>query len=215
MQKIRDAGYKFISIWGCEFRKLVCDNPDLKNELCSHHYVKYSPVNIRDALYGGKTEATKTYYRVMQGEEINYVDVISLYPYICKYGKFPVGHPKVYVGADCPPECLDREGIIKCNVLPPRNLYHPVFPYKSNSRLMFPLCSACADTMNQGNCTHNDEERCIVGTWVVDEVRKAVEMGYGLVDVLEFWEYKVTCFDRGTNSGGLLAEYVNMFLKLK
>ena len=80
---------------------------------------------------------------------------------------------------------------------------------------MFPLCTPCADMMNQGNCTLSDEERCIVGTWVVDEVRKAIEMGYGLVDVLEFWEYEVTCFDRGTNSGGLFAEYVNMFLKLK
>jgi hypothetical protein len=40
-------------------------------------------------------------------------------------------------------------------------------------------------------------------------------MGYKLVEVLEFWEYKVTCFDKGSNSGGLFAEYVNMFLKLK
>jgi len=49
----------------------------------------------------------------------------------------------------------------------------------------------------------------------VHEVHKAIETGYGLVDLLEFCEYKVTCFDRGTNSGGLFAEYVNMFLKLK
>jgi hypothetical protein len=33
--------------------------------------------------------------------------------------------------------------------------------------------------------------------------------------VYEFWEYEVTCFDKVTNSGGLYAEYVNMFLKLK
>ena len=49
----------------------------------------------------------------------------------------------------------------------------------------------------------------------MDEVRKAIEMGYILMNVFEFWEYKVTFFDRGTNSGGLFAEYVNMFLKLK
>jgi hypothetical protein len=213
LQKIRDAGYNVVSIWGCEFRKLLRENPGLENELSSHPYVKNSPINIRDALYGGRTEATKTWYRVKEGEEIRYVDVISLYPYICKYGKFPVGHPKVYVGTDCPPDCLDREGIIKCKVLPPRKLYHPVLPYKSNSRLMFPLCSACADAMNQGDCTHSDEERCIVGTWVVDEVSKAVEMGYSLVDVFEFWEYNVTRFENG--EGGLFAEYVNMFLKLK
>jgi hypothetical protein len=59
--------------------------------------------------------------------------------------------------------------------------------------------------MNQDNCTYSDEERCIVETWVVDEVRKAVEMGYRLEDVYEFWEYEVTCFDKDTNSGGLFA----------
>jgi hypothetical protein len=35
------------------------------------------------------------------------------------------------------------------------------------------------------------------------------------VDVLEFWEYDVTCLDKDSNSGGLFSEYVNMFLKLK
>jgi len=49
----------------------------------------------------------------------------------------------------------------------------------------------------------------------VDEVRKTIEMGYILMKVFEFWEYEITCFDRGTNSGVLFAEYVNMFLKLK
>jgi len=155
------------------------------------------------------------HYRVEGGKEIRYVDLISLYPYICYYGKFPVGHPKVYVGADCPPDSLDREGVTKCKVLPHRGLYNPVLPYKSNSKLMFPLCSTCADTMNQDDCTRSDEERCIVGTWVVDEVRKAVEMGYDLMDVNEFWEYEVTCFVKDTNSAGIFAEYVNMFLKLK
>jgi len=74
---------------------------------------------------------------------------------------------------------------------------------QNKSELLFPLCSACADTINQGNCTHSDEEMYIVGTWVVDEVRKALEMGYSVMDVFEFWEYEVMCFDKDTNPGGL------------
>ena len=81
--------------------------------------------------------------------------------------------------------------------------------------MMFSLCSACADTMNQGISVHSDKEWCIVGTRVVNEFLEAVDMGYGLVDVFEFWEYEVTCFDKDTNSGGLFAQYVNMFLKLQ
>ena len=58
-QKIRDAGYTVVTIWGFEFKKLLFDIPGLQNELCSHPYVKHSPINIRDALYWGRTEATK------------------------------------------------------------------------------------------------------------------------------------------------------------
>ena len=90
LQKMRDAGYTVLSTWECEFQKHLCDNPCLQNELWSHHFVKHSPINIRDALYGARTEATKTKYRFKQGKEIRYVDVIRLYPQICLYGKFPV-----------------------------------------------------------------------------------------------------------------------------
>ena len=40
-------------------------------------------------------------------------------------------------------------------------------------------------------------------------------MGYGLVDVFEFWEYSVTYFDKVTNPGGLFVEYVDLLMKLK
>ena len=80
---------------------------------------------------------------------------------------------------------------------------------------MFPLCSTCADTKNQGNCTQSDEERCKIGTWIVEEFRKAFEMGYALLGLFEFWEYSVTCSDKGTNSGGFFGEYVDKFLNLK
>lgn len=96
-----------------------------------------------------------------------------------------------------------------------RNLYNPVLQYKSNSKPIIPLCSAPADAMNHGNCTHSDEERCVVGTWVVGELCKVVEMGYVLVDVLGIWEYEVTCCDTKTNDAVRFAEYVYMLLKLK
>ena len=76
---------------------------------------------------------------------------------------------------------------------------------------MFCLCRH----NESGKCTHSDEERCIVGAWVVDEVRKAVDFGCGVMDKIDFWEYEVTCLDKYTNTGGTLAELVNTFLKLK
>jgi len=52
----------------------------------------------------------------------------------------------------------------------------------------------------------------MVGTWIVED-RKAVDMGYGLVDVFEFWVYEITCFDKDKLRS--FAEYVNMLIKLK
>ena len=72
LKKIENAGYNVVSIWGCEFRKLLRENPYLENEVSSHPYFKKSPLNFRDALYGGRTEATKTYYRVKQGEKLTF-----------------------------------------------------------------------------------------------------------------------------------------------
>jgi hypothetical protein len=54
------------------------NNPGLENELKSQPYVQNSPIKIRDALYGGRAEASKAYYRVEEGEKIQYVDVIDL-----------------------------------------------------------------------------------------------------------------------------------------
>ena len=42
------------------------------------------------SLYGGRTEAMRLHHAAGAGETIQYVDVMSLYPYVCKYFKFPI-----------------------------------------------------------------------------------------------------------------------------
>ena len=133
---------------GVRVQKLLRENPVLEHELFLNHFLKNSPINIRYVLYRGRTEATKTWYTVKQGGKIRFIDVIRHCPYICKYGKLPLGHPKVYLGKDCLPDSFNRNRIIKCNVLPPRKMYHLVLTYKSNSKLMFPFCYVCADNKN-------------------------------------------------------------------
>jgi len=67
-----------------------------------HSVLLRKPLNPRDAFYGGCTKSMVTsLYDVKGNEKIHYVDVCSLYPYICKTGKFPIEHPKVYVGEEC------------------------------------------------------------------------------------------------------------------
>jgi hypothetical protein len=68
----------------------------LRPELQTHLLVGSGPLRNRDALYGVHTEAMRLHYRVKEsGEEtIQYVDVMSLYLWVCKYFKFPFDIPR-------------------------------------------------------------------------------------------------------------------------
>jgi len=49
----------------------------------THPIVEESPLHTRDVLYGGRTEAMGLHYKARENENIQYVDAMSLYPYIC------------------------------------------------------------------------------------------------------------------------------------
>jgi hypothetical protein len=157
------------------------------------------------------------HYKVVEGESIQYVDVMSLYQFVCKYFKFSVGHTVLHVGDACRDmeTKLQKEGPVKCCTLPPRTLYPPVRSFRFNSKLLFCLCKTCAIEQNTV-CTHETiADRALIGSWVIDEIRRAVEKGYCLIEVFEVYKYEVTQYDPATGRGGLFVECINNFLKLK
>jgi len=108
------------------------------------------------------------------------------------------------------------DGLIKCNIVPPQNLYHPVLPYRCNKKLMFCLCRTCVETCSTGDLTHTeDEEKALTGTWVMDEVRLAVEKGYRILEIDEVYEYQFTQYNPETGEGGLFVDNINTLMKLK
>jgi hypothetical protein len=148
IEQITQAGYLVKIIWECEFDayKIV----EKKTELLIHPIVRHTPLSTRDALYGGRTEAMRLHYKIEENESIQYCDVMSLYPYICKHYKFPIGHPVLHVGDTFKniEACLQMEGPIKCTVVPPMDLYHPVLPFRCNKKLLFCLCRMCVLEQN-------------------------------------------------------------------
>ena len=159
----------------------------------------------------------RLHYRAREGETIQYVDVMSLYPYICKHSKFPVGHSVVHVGLSCKEKeaCLHMDGLMKCSLSPER-LYHPVLSIRANQKLMFSLCRTLVLTPNTGQCYHKtDEERALTGTWVIHEVRLAVQKGYRILEIYELYEYNVTRYDPETREDGLFVGYIDNIFKLK
>jgi len=80
---------------------------------------------------------------VREGETIHYVDVMCLYPYICKYFKFYVGDPVIHVGDACKDKeaSFRKEGLIKCSIILQRCCIIPC----SASEPMINSCSVCAE----------------------------------------------------------------------
>lgn len=156
----------------------------------------------------------RIYYKANEGEEITYIDVCSLYPCVCKNGKFPVGHPTVILGKDCPEKLDGVDGLIICILLPPQNLYHLFLPDSMNNKLMHSLCRSCARDQNIYEGEHCDSDRSITGIWVIDVVLKALQKGYKILEVQEISKYTVKRYAKFKNVGGIFTGIMNEFLKI-
>lgn len=202
---------KLVEIWECEFDELIKQDSELQE--FAKKYKEQPPINIRDALFGGRTNAVKLYYMVKDGEKIRYFDFTSLYPFVQKYCTFPVGHP-IRI-RDNFKSIENYFGIVKCKILPPKGLYLPVLPKKIHNKLIFTLCYKCAEHQLK-KCNHNDENRSFIGTWVTLEVQKAVEKGYRIIEYYEVlhWD-KSSTYDPIKKTGGIFTGYINKFLQYK
>ncbi len=228
--RIEAMGYTVEALWECEWKREVQTDEETKYFLAfldlDLRDVR-DPLNPRDALYGGRVDVFQMYFdsgkdpvfpastAVIEKRHLKYADVVSLYPYINKYGKYPVGHPVVLRNVDFN---YDRDayfGLMHCIMLPPRDLFIPLLPFRFETRegytkLIFALCRSCAQEGNVSRaCDHENEcDRWLEGVWTTPEIYKAMEKGYSLVRIFEVWQY----LKRKT---GLFADYINCFLKLK
>ena len=93
-KKIQDAGYQLITMWECDWKRECKTNQAIQTFLAQQTFV--SPLNPRDAFFGGRTNAVKLHHVVdLPDEKIHYQDVTSLYPWVNKYGVYPVKHPQI------------------------------------------------------------------------------------------------------------------------
>ena len=134
------AGYTVLELWECEWDRLVENEPAVSQFLRSFDLVP--PLEPRKAFFGGRTGAVALHAVAGESEEIRYVDVTSLYPWVNKNCTYPIGHPQIItqsvnqsLGSYC--------GIVTVDIRPPAGLFHPVLPVRSGNKLTFPLCHTC------------------------------------------------------------------------
>ncbi|KAG8173354.1 hypothetical protein JTE90_011604 [Oedothorax gibbosus] len=208
-QKTRDMtamyqsrGYTVIEMWEHTFQRMIRSDPELKTFVKNH--ISVDRLNPRDAFYGGRTNAVC----LMFEGDAKYIDFTSLYPWCNKYCSYPVGHPEIVIPDEGATDISQYFGIIKCTVLPPRQLYHPVLPYRHDKKLMFALCRTCCERLQQEPCQHDKDSRKFTGTWVTEEVKKAIEKGYVILKVHEVYNFS-------RSSTTLFKSYIDTFLKTK
>jgi hypothetical protein len=213
---LKTAGYTVHEMYECEWQQTKKSSKPINEFLKTidtHEELK--PLDPRDAFFGGRTNASKLYWKPKDPEKecASYADITSLYPTVQYYDEYPLGHHESikFRGDATGLDKLMRKtyyGIVKCSIIPPKGLYHPVLPVKCNGKLMFPLCHTCAKNEQQTKCICSNDERSIIGTWHTAELYKAIQMGYIVTKVYEVWHWKETTTD-------LFKEYVAHFLKLK
>ncbi|PFX12181.1 putative DNA polymerase [Stylophora pistillata] len=164
IQLLRDRGYHVIEIWECQWEKMKKEREDV----CAfvQNLDLSTPLNPRDAFCGGRTNTIRLYHRE---EVIRYYDFTSLYPWVNKNGTYPIGHPEI-ISQPGHTDISQFFGIVKCTVLPPSQLFHPVLPYRHAGKLTFPLCASCVlEEMEKPFlqrthlCHHTDRERQLTG----------------------------------------------------
>jgi hypothetical protein len=100
----------------------------------------------------------RPHYKIRGKEKsVQYYDVMSLYPYICKYFKFSIGHPVINISDACADKeaCLKMNALMKCTIVSPKDLYHSVRPFRYNKKNLFYLCRSCVLEQNRtSECQH-------------------------------------------------------------
>uniref|UniRef100_A0A7E4VQB5 DNA-directed DNA polymerase n=1 Tax=Panagrellus redivivus TaxID=6233 RepID=A0A7E4VQB5_PANRE len=201
--------------WQCDFEKELSLNAELKT--------MYDAVEIeprmelrRDVLRGGRTEAFMYHYIPKEHETIKAADFVSMYPDVMRNNPYPIGHPDVITRekfVDNPVKALQYDGFALVRILPPEQLFPVFLHYRSrDKRLIFTLCAACAESLAV-QCDHTVMEKSWVAGYTTIELKKAVELGYKILETFEVWHYKK--WTKRDGRGGLFDSYVETFVKEK
>ena len=209
---IKENGYKLVVMWECDFKALLRVTPLLQELEATT--VFHEHLDVRDSFFGGRCQVFKLYHAARTCEKMHYLDFTSLYPSQLKQKRYPVGLPTV-IRHDFD-KIENYFGFVKCRVLAPKKLLHPVLPVRIAGRLFFTLCTKCATERLVGDCVCTTAERVIEGCFCSVELQKAVDVGYEILEFIEVQHFTETrVYDSVKGEHGLFSEYVDMFLKLK
>ena len=129
IEYLKRQSYNVVEVWECDVNQELKQNEDMKHYF--DHYHMIDPLNLRHALYGGRTNASKLYHCCQGDEQIRNVDFTRVYPHVNRSKTVPTGHQEI-ITKNFDEDISNYFRLIKCT---------------------------CADTGNQTPCTHFDAEK--------------------------------------------------------
>lgn len=162
-------------------------------------YIQPCIIELPEFFYGGRCEVfCVEKLEIQPMEQIKYVDVCSLYPYVCAFKTLPTGVATIFTGGQINPARLNSQhpeayfGYVKCRVRPNIHDRLGCLPTKDKvGRLIFSL-------------------EVKVGTWFTEEIYLAMEQGYVIEEI-----YQIYHWDKEQRSDTLFREYVSYWLTIK
>lgn len=168
------------------------------------HDRDHSMVELRQkndgGFFGGRVEVFKPLWNAHEDEKIKYIDVVSLYPWVCATQRMCVGHPRIYRSSR-----IDRARLSKDHVR----------PYFGYAHVRVRGCSA--DYFGGLPRRDRDTDRLVFDNTeytvvcFINELHERVENGMELLDVYEVWDFS----DIGQSVEGPMSGYVSYFLRDK
>lgn len=132
------AGYTLEVMWECDWDILCQHDPAIKQFVTTFSLVE--PLQPRHAFFGGRTGAIALHTVATEEEEIRYVDVASLYPWVNKNARYPIGHPTILTQPR-DQNIASYFGIALVDILAPANVSPGTSSAKWQQVDLSPLCS--------------------------------------------------------------------------
>lgn len=92
---IRAAGFTLVSMWECEWRKLKKKHGPVRTFFEENPVLWETPIEVRDAFFGGRTNALRLHFKAPPGVVAEYYDVNGMYSYINKHAEYMVGQREI------------------------------------------------------------------------------------------------------------------------
>ena len=116
---MKSAGYNLETMWECAWcseKENLSDREEIEQQ------AKQQTLNIRDALFGGRTEGFKRYHKCKGKEVILVYDVSSLYPTVNALDDYAVGFKRYVITNVDDIRSGKFFGLAKVDIVPPKSL---------------------------------------------------------------------------------------------